>query len=323
MFVRVLVSVSALSSDPDILPLAFNHATDSATTIVLINNGTTTKTVSINLSGGTIPAEYTVYRTSATENCIKVGVMAASGTIQLPPQSITTLDNRPVDIQAPTVPTGLGATNISFTSLTLSWNASTDNKAVTGYEIFRNGSSIGSSPTPSYNVTGMVAGTAYTFTVRAKDAAGNNSPQSTTLNATTIGNGLIAYWSFDETSGTSVADRSGNGNTGTLTSGASFTSGKTNNGVNLNGSGSWVNIPNKTITGNFTLAAWVNFSGTINSSDALIGQEGSGQCIDFSSAKIRFYTGSSTAVQATTNIDGRYLETLYDPSLRLFDLYLY
>jgi glucuronoarabinoxylan endo-1,4-beta-xylanase len=296
------VSVSALSSDPEILPLAFSHETDSATTIVLINNGTTTKTVSIDLSGGIIPAQYTVYRTSATENCINAGVMPASGTIQLPPQSITTLDNRPTDTEAPTVPTGLATSSISFTSLTLTWNASTDNKAVTAYEIFRNGSSIGTSPTPAYNVTGMVAGTAYTFTVRAKDAAGNNSAQSTTLNASTIGNGLIAYWSFDETSGTSVADRSGNGNTGSLNNGASFTSGKTNNGVNLNGSGSWVNIPNKTISGNFTLAAWVNFSGTISSSDALIGQEGSGQCIDFNSARIRFYTGSSTVVQVNQTL---------------------
>jgi O-glycosyl hydrolase len=296
------VSVGATSSDPEILSLAFDHATDSSTTIVLINNGTTAKTITLSVSGGSIPAQYTIYRTSSTENCINAGIMPASGSIQLPPQSITTLDNRPIDAQAPTVPTGLAASNISFTTLTLNWNASTDNKGVTGYEIFRNGSSIGNSSTTTYNVTGLVAGTAYNFTVRAKDAAGNNSAQSATTNATTIGNGLIAYWSFDETSGTSVADRSGNGNTGTLTNGASFSSGKINNGVNLNGSGSWVNIPNKTLSGNFTLAAWVNLTGTISSADALIGQEGSGQCIDFSSGRIRFYTGSSTAVQATQTL---------------------
>jgi glucuronoarabinoxylan endo-1,4-beta-xylanase len=296
------VSVDATSSDPEILPLAFEHVTDSSTTIVLINNGTTTKTITLTVSGGSIPSQYTIYRTSATENCINAGAMNSSGTIQLPAQSITTLDNRPVDTQAPTVPAGLAASNISFTTLTLNWNASSDNKGVTGYEIFRNGSSIGNSSTTAFNVTGLVAGTAYSFTVRAKDAAGNYSAQSATLNATTIGNGLIAYWSFDETSGTSVADRSGNGNTGTLTSGAAFTSGKINNGVNLNGSGSWVNIPNKTLAGNFTLAAWVYLSGTISSADALIGQEGTGQCIDFSSGKVRFYTGSSTAVQATQTL---------------------
>ena len=296
------VSVDATSSDPEILPLAFNHATDSSTTIVLINNGTAAKTINLNVTGGSTPSQYNIYRTSATEDCINAGIMNASGTIQLPPQSITTLDNRPVDTQSPTVPTSLTTSNISFTTLTLNWNASTDNKGVTGYEIFRNGSPIGNSSTTSYNVTGLVAGTAYNFTVRAKDAAGNNSAQSSSVNATTIGNGLIAYWSFDETSGTSVADRSGNGNTGTLTGGASFTTGKINNGVNLNGSGSWVNIPNKTLTGNFTLAGWVNLTGTINSADALIGQEGTGQCIDFSSGKIRFYTGSSTAVQATQTL---------------------
>ncbi len=93
------------------------------------------------------------------------------------------------DTEAPSVPTGLAASNIADTTLTLTWNASTDNVGVTGYEVFQDGSSIGTTAGTTYNVTGLTAATAYAFTVRAFDAAGNNSGQSNTANATTTGGG--------------------------------------------------------------------------------------------------------------------------------------
>lgn len=89
------------------------------------------------------------------------------------------------DTQLPTVPTGLTATAVTQTSFTLNWTASTDNVGVTGYEIFRNGVSIGTSPTNSFNVTGLTCGTAYSMTVRARDAAANWSVQSTAQSITT------------------------------------------------------------------------------------------------------------------------------------------
>ncbi len=89
------------------------------------------------------------------------------------------------DGQAPTVPTGLASSNITQTSFTLAWTASTDNTGVTGYEVFRNGSSIGTPTTTSFSVTGLAASTAYSMTVRARDAAGNWSAQSSPLSVTT------------------------------------------------------------------------------------------------------------------------------------------
>jgi glucuronoarabinoxylan endo-1,4-beta-xylanase len=295
-------NVSATSSDPEILSLAFDHVADSATTIVLINNGTTMKTVSINVTGGSIPSQYTIYRTSATENCINAGVLSATGTLQLPPQSITTLDHRPADTQVPSIPTDLASSSIGLNSFTLSWTPSSDNKAVAGYDIFRNGTLVASAAANTYNATGLVAGTTYSYTVRAKDGAGNLSAQSLPISVTMRGNSLVAYWSFDEVNGTTAADGSGNGNNATLMNGASFAGGKKNNALTLNGAGSWANIPNKTFSGNFTIAAWVNLTGTISSADALIGQEGAGQDINFTSARIRFYTGSSNAVTATQSL---------------------
>lgn len=93
------------------------------------------------------------------------------------------------DTQAPSNPANLATSNIADTSLTLNWNASTDNVGVTGYEVFLDGGSIGTVATNTANITGLVAGTSYSFQVRAFDAAGNNSGFSNTANATTTGGG--------------------------------------------------------------------------------------------------------------------------------------
>lgn len=89
------------------------------------------------------------------------------------------------DIQPPSAPTFLNASNTTTTSTELSWNASTDNVGVTGYEIFSNGSSLGTTTGTSVNVTGLTESTTYTFTVEAFDAAGNQSSSSNSIQVTT------------------------------------------------------------------------------------------------------------------------------------------
>jgi chitodextrinase len=89
------------------------------------------------------------------------------------------------DTQAPTVPASLTATSKTQSSFTLNWAASTDNVGVTGYEVFRGGVSIGTTTATTFNVTGLTANTAYSMRVRARDAAGNWSAQSTALSVTT------------------------------------------------------------------------------------------------------------------------------------------
>ena len=79
------------------------------------------------------------------------------------------------DTQAPSTPTGVSASNITTTTATVSWNASSDNVGVTGYELFSNGTSIGTTAGTSVNITGLTPNTNYTIGVRAFDAAGNNS----------------------------------------------------------------------------------------------------------------------------------------------------
>lgn len=81
------------------------------------------------------------------------------------------------DTEAPSAPANLAADFITTSSFVLKWNASTDNVGVTGYDIYRNGVKINSSTLTytSYSVTGLAANTMYNMTVRAKDAAGNES----------------------------------------------------------------------------------------------------------------------------------------------------
>ncbi len=92
------------------------------------------------------------------------------------------------DTQAPTAPGSLSASNVTQTTLTLSWNASTDNVGVTGYDVFQGSTNLGSVTGTSANITGLSPATAYSFRVRAHDAAGNNSGFSNTVNVTTLSN---------------------------------------------------------------------------------------------------------------------------------------
>lgn len=91
----------------------------------------------------------------------------------------------PGDTQAPTAPTGLQAGTPASTSVALSWNAATDNVGVTGYNVYNGSTLVATVTGTSYTVTGLTSNTAYTFTVKAVDAAGNVSPASNAVSVTT------------------------------------------------------------------------------------------------------------------------------------------
>lgn len=89
------------------------------------------------------------------------------------------------DTQAPTVPTGLNGSAPNSSTVNLSWNASTDNVAVTGYRVYRNGSHIGNSGTTSYSDGGRTGSTTYSYQVAAYDAVPNVSGLTSAINVTT------------------------------------------------------------------------------------------------------------------------------------------
>lgn len=90
------------------------------------------------------------------------------------------------DTTAPSVPGGVTVGSPTSSSLTVHWNASTDNSgSVAGYEVSRNGGAPVAVTGTSYTATGLAASTAYSFQVRAKDAAGNTSAYSAAVSGTT------------------------------------------------------------------------------------------------------------------------------------------
>lgn len=89
------------------------------------------------------------------------------------------------DTQAPSTPTSLSASGTTQTTTNLSWNASTDNVGVTGYNVYVGGTNIGTVTGTGANLTGLTASTTYSIYVTAVDAAGNESGASNTISVTT------------------------------------------------------------------------------------------------------------------------------------------
>jgi chitodextrinase len=90
------------------------------------------------------------------------------------------------DTQPPSAPALVSAVATSATTVTLSWNASTDNVGVAGYQVLRNGSPAGTTAATVRTYTDAVAAnTTYTYSVRARDAAQNYSLPGNSLQVTT------------------------------------------------------------------------------------------------------------------------------------------
>jgi chitodextrinase len=119
------------------------------------------------------------YQVAAFDNAAPPNVSALSAAL-----SVTTLANT----QAPTVPTGLASSNVTSTSLTLTWAASTGATGVGGYLVYRNGVQIATvSSGTSYTDTALVTSTTYSYQVAAFDNAAppNVSALSAALSVTT------------------------------------------------------------------------------------------------------------------------------------------
>ncbi|MBR4114635.1 MAG: fibronectin type III domain-containing protein, partial [Bacteroidales bacterium] len=90
------------------------------------------------------------------------------------------------DTEAPSVPGTITVSNITTNSASVSWGASTDNTAVTGYDVYVNGTKLQSVTTNSINLSDLNDNTEYTIKVRAYDEAGNLSEFNTEKSFTTL-----------------------------------------------------------------------------------------------------------------------------------------
>jgi chitodextrinase len=177
----------------------------------------------------------------------------------------------PADTTPPTAPTNVVA-SASGTQVTVSWTAATDNVGVTGYRVERcqgagctTFAEVGSVTGLSFVDAGLAATSSYSYRVRATDAAGLLGPYSTVASATTgsappLPTGLVAAYGFDESSGPTATDASGNTNTGTITNAARSGAGKFGGALSFDGTSARVTVPDAAsldLTNAATLEAWV------------------------------------------------------------------
>ncbi len=121
------------------------------------------------------------------------GITGSSWRSDMAIDNITIFSSTP-DTEAPTAPTNVVSSNITSAGVTLSWEASADNIGVTSYEIYQDSSLLTTVSGLVYVVSGLNPNTSYSFSVRAKDAAGNESPSSNVVSVTTA-EGDITYCS--------------------------------------------------------------------------------------------------------------------------------
>ncbi len=153
------------------------------------NVGVTGYEISID-NGAAISVTTTTYNasgfTAGTTHNFKVLAKDATGnkSAYSSPKSFTTITAP--DTTAPSVPAGLMASNLMQTSATLSWTASTDNVGVSGYVVYRGGTQVATVSGTTYSDTGLQSATAYTYTIKALDAAGNASVNSAPVTVSTL-----------------------------------------------------------------------------------------------------------------------------------------
>ncbi|MFC5823864.1 glycosyl hydrolase family 18 protein [Nonomuraea insulae] len=166
--------------------LAWNASTDNVgvTGYEIYRGGTLITTVTGTTHTDTGLSASTVYSYTVRARDAAGNRSANSASV-----SATTTGGGGGDTAAPTVPGNFRSTGVTNNSVALAWNASTDNVGVTGYEIYRGGTLITTVTGTTHTDTGLSASTAYSYTVRARDAAGNRSANSASVTATTTGGG--------------------------------------------------------------------------------------------------------------------------------------
>jgi chitodextrinase len=209
--------VSPLQTD-ETIALSWNSAAD--------NVGVVSYDVYVDgtLAGSTAPGElsYLVNGLAPlTTYSITLRAKDAAGNVSSPSAALAVTTEAP-DGEPPSKPAGLTAAASGATSVSLGWMASTDNKAVTGYEVYRGDNLIGTTTGLTYEATGLMPGTSNTFTVKAKDAAGNTSEVSNpaaAVQAAPLGDVYLSDYNWDSGTagwGSIMRDKSSDGRPITL-----------------------------------------------------------------------------------------------------------
>lgn len=192
---------------------------------------------------------------------------ASDGTAASAPVAVgITVTPAPVDTTPPAVALTAPAAGTVSGNVTVSANA-TDSGGVAGVQFLLNGAPIGAEDTVApysivWSSTSVANGGPYLVAARGRDIAGNETTSATvsvTVNNSAVP-GLVAAYSFNEGTGTTLADRSGRGHTGTISGAAWSTQGKYGGALSFDGVNDWVTINDTAaldLTAGMTIEAWV------------------------------------------------------------------
>ncbi|MEN6625836.1 MAG: LamG-like jellyroll fold domain-containing protein [Candidatus Sumerlaeia bacterium] len=192
------------------------------------------------------------------------------------------------DTLAPTVPGDLQGQALSTSDVALSWNESTDDQRVAGYDVYCDGDRLLTTEMTSYAHSELSPSTQYVYQVAAFDDAGNQSVPAKvsvrTLDLPPIESGLVARYEFDEGSGTIAQDLSPLGNTAYIifNGGPVWRPGKRGMCLAFNTTSGeynevdFVEVPRRDsleLGGGMTLMAWVNPSAPLLGWQRVIAKE--------------------------------------------------
>ena len=126
--------------------------------------------------------------TEETNYSVKVTAVDAAENESGRSEAATFTTPKTQDTEAPSVPAGVTASDVTQTGAKITWTASADNVGVAGYNVYLGESRVNTSPVTvtEYELSGLTANTEYTVTVSAVDAAGNESARSDAATFTTL-----------------------------------------------------------------------------------------------------------------------------------------
>jgi Raf kinase inhibitor-like YbhB/YbcL family protein len=146
----------------------------------IYNGGNVLATVGGNVTATTVPN-----LSPNTRYVISVLAYDAAGNPSQGSNSVDFTTPQIVDPTPPSTPGNLRATNVTANTVTLAWDAATDNIGVTGYNVYKDGVKFSTVPDTTATVDGLVPATSYDFQVEAFDANGNTSPKTAVLSVKT------------------------------------------------------------------------------------------------------------------------------------------